>query len=122
MSPVLVIERAGLFLLGAFFVWGGLNHFRIFEDLKAMLAARGWPMPGVIVGLASLWEAGWGGVLAIGRLTPHAAGALMLFVVLASVLLMDFWNQRGEAREQALSGFMTNVGLLGALVIASTLA
>lgn len=122
MNPVLLIEHAGLVLLGAFFVWGGLNHFRIFRDLRNMLAGRGWPLPGTILVLASLWEVGWGAVLASGRLTSHAAGALMLFVVVASLSLLDFWNQEGEAREQALSGFMTNVGLLGGLVIASTLA
>lgn len=122
MNPVLLIEHAGLVLLGAFFVWGGLNHFRIFRDLRAMLAGRGWPLPGTILVLASLWEIGWGGILTSGWLTSHAAGALMLFVVLASLSLLDFWNQEGEAREQALSGFMTNLGLLGGLVIASTLA
>lgn len=122
MNPVLVIEQAGLVLLGGFFLWGGLNHFRIFRDLRAMLAGRGWPLPGTILVLASLWEAGWGAVLASGWMTAHAAGALMLFLVLASLSLLDFWNQEGEAREQALTGFMTNVGLLGGLVIASTLA
>ena len=122
MHPIVLLEHLGLALIGAFFVWGGLNHFRVFREVRTMLADRGWPLPGSILTLASLWEAGAGAVLASGFYTPWAAGALIAFVALASVLLLDFWNQEGEARTAALSGFMVNLALIGGLVLAATLA
>lgn len=119
---MILIEHLGLALIGLFFVWGGLNHFRIFREVRAMLAERGWPAPGVILTLASLWEASAGAILASGFYTVPAAGALIVFVALSSLLLLDFWNQEGEARAVALNGFLLNMALIGGLVLATTLA
>ena len=122
MHPLILIEHLGLALIGLFFVWGGLNHFRIFRDVRTMLADRGWPLPGVFLTVASLWEAVAGAVLASGFYTAWAAAALIVFVLLANVLLQDFWNQEGDAHDAALNGFMINMGLVGGLVLATTLA
>jgi len=122
MHPLVLLEHVGLALIGLFFVWGGFNHFRVFHEVRGMLADRGWPLPGAILTLASLWEAAAGGLLASGFHTAWAAGALILFVALASGLLLDFWNQEGEARSASLNSFMMNLALIGGLVLAATLA
>lgn len=119
MHPLDVLLHIGLALMGGFFVWGGLNHFRIFGDMRAMLAGRGWPAPGVLLTLGSLWEAGWGLVLLSGRMTGWAAAALILFVLTASVTLLDFWNQDGEERQTALNAFLLNLALIGGLMLAA---
>jgi len=118
MHPLILVEHLGLALIGLYFVWGGLNHFRIFREVRAMLAERRWPIPGTILALASIWEAAAGAVLASGFYTVPAASALILFVVLASVLLLDFWNQGSDARTTALNGFLMNMALIGGLVLA----
>lgn len=122
MHPLVLLEHLGLALIGLFFVWGGLNHFRIFREVRAMLVERGWPIPGTILAVSSLWEAIAGAVLATGFYTAWAAGALILFVILASVTLLDFWNQEGEAHTAALNGFMMNLALIGGLILAAGLA
>jgi len=122
MHPLVLLEHVGLALIGLFFVWGGLNHFRVFHEVRGMLADRRWPLPGTILTLASLWEAAAGGLLASGFHTAWAAGALILFVALASGLLLDFWNQEGEARSASINSFMMNLALIGGLVLAATLA
>lgn len=122
MHPLILLEHLGLALIGLFFVWGGLNHFRIFREVRAMLADRGWPLPGTILAVASVWEAAAGAVLASGFLTVEAASALIVFVALASVLLLDFWCQEGEAHAAALNGFLTNMALIGGLILAIALA
>lgn len=122
MHPMILLEHLGLALIGLFFVWGGLNHFRIFSEVRAMLVDRRWPIPGVILAVSSVWEAIAGAVLASGFYTAWAAGALILFVVLASVTLLDFWNQEGEAHTAALNGFMMNLALIGGLILAACLA
>ena len=122
MHPLVILEHLGLGLIGLFFVWGGLNHFRIFREVRAMLMERRWPFPGFVLTLASLWEAVAGGVLASGFYTVWAAVALMVFVVLASVLLLDFWNQKGDARAASLNAFLLNMAVLGGLALAVALA
>ncbi|WP_029086128.1 DoxX family membrane protein [Brevundimonas aveniformis] len=122
MHPLVLVEHLGLALIGLYFVWGGLNHFRIFREVRAMLAERGWPLPGTILVFASLWEAAAGALLASGFHTVWAAGALILFVALANLLLLDFWNQEGEARSASLNGFLVNVAVIGGLVLAIALA
>lgn len=122
MHPLVILEHLGLALIGLFFVWGGLNHFRIFREVRAMLIERHWPLPGFVLTLASLWEAIAGGVLASGFYTLWAAVALIAFVVLASLFLLDFWNQEGDARTASLNAFLLNMAVLGGLVLAVTLA
>ncbi|MBN8551753.1 MAG: DoxX family membrane protein [Caulobacterales bacterium] len=122
MHPLVILEHLGLALIGLFFVWGGLNHFRVFREVRAMLVERGWPFPGTILALASLWEAAAGAVLASGFYTVWAACALILFVALVSFLLLDFWNQADEARAASLNGFLLNVAVTGGLVLAIALA
>ena len=87
-----------------------------------MLVERHWPFPGFILALASLWEAAAGAVLASGFHTTWAALALILFVALASFLLLDFWNQTDEARAASLNAFLLNVAVTGGLVLAIALA
>jgi putative oxidoreductase len=122
MHPLVILEHLGLALIGLFFVWGGLNHFRVFREVRAMLVERHWPFPGFILALASLWEAAAGAVLASGFHTTWAALALILFVALASFLLLDFWNQTDEARAASLNAFLLNVAVTGGLVLAIALA
>ena len=122
MHPLVLIEHLGLALIGLFFVWGGLNHFRIFQEVRAMLVERRWPIPGVLLTVASIWEAVAGAVLASGFYTAWAAGALILFGAVSSLLLLDFWNEEGEARTTGLNAFLLNMALIGGLVLATTLA
>ena len=113
-----MIESLGYLLLGGLFIWAGIDHFRRFEAVKAMLAGRGWPQPGLLLALASGFQIVAGFYLAIGMLRPYAALGLAVFTVAATLLLLDFWRFEGPEREGLRNGFVQNCGVLGGLLVA----
>lgn len=108
----------GYLLLGAPFVWAGIDHFRRFAAVRAMLVARRWPAPGALLAAASAFEIVAGLGLALGVARPPAALLLAGFTMAASLLLLDFWRFEGPEREAMRAGFSVNVGLVGGLLIA----
>lgn len=108
----------GYMLMGGLFVFGGIDHFRRFAGVRAMLTGRGWPFAGAFLAAASVVEIVAGLGLIVGIARPWAALALAAFTVAASLLLLDFWRSAGPEREGKRSGFVVNVGLVGGLLLA----
>ncbi len=108
----------GYLFLGGVFVFAGIDHFRRFAAVKAMLVARNWPAPGPLLALASALQivAGLCVITGVGR--PLAALALAVFTIAATVTLLDFWHFAGPPREGMRSGFIVNFAVLGGLLLA----
>ena len=109
----------GLILIGGVFLLSALSHFREFGPRVAMLSSRGWPAPALLLAAGMALEIVGGGLLILGLLLPIAAGMLILFTVVASVTLLDFWRQPPETRLAARHGFTANVALVGGLLLAA---
>ena len=56
--------------------------------------------------------------LVLGFCIAWAALGLILFTVIASVLLVNFWDKDGEERIALTNAFQTNIGLIGGLMLA----
>jgi putative oxidoreductase len=108
----------GHLLLGGLFVWAGIDHFRRFAEVEAMLAARDWPRPALLLAAASLLQIVAGLGLALDVLRATAALLLAGFTLVATLTLLDFWRFQGEQRAGMRSGFLANLGVLGGLLIA----
>jgi putative oxidoreductase len=54
-----------------------------------------------------------------GFFIAWTALALILFTVVASVMLVNFWDKQGEERIALTNAFQTNIGLIGGLMIAA---
>ena len=54
-----------------------------------------------------------------GFFIAWTALALILFTVVASVMLVNFWDKQGEERIALANAFQTNIGLIGGLMIAA---
>jgi putative oxidoreductase len=57
-------------------------------------------------------------ILGIGR--PYAAAALIAFTIAASVTMLDFWRYSGVERLSLRSAFITNIAIVGGLLVAGT--
>lgn len=110
--------QVGLILIGGVFVWAGVHHFLHFGTMTAWLAGKKWPAPATLLTLGSLLEIAGGLAFIVGFHVPIAAVALIVFTVVASVTLLDFWNQPPETRAAAQNGFTANIALIGGLVLA----
>jgi uncharacterized membrane protein YphA (DoxX/SURF4 family) len=115
-TAALVIGRA---LLGGFFLYNGINHFRNRTMLQGYSAAKGVPYPEVAV-------AGSGAMLVLGGLSVLAGirpklGASLIGAFLMGVTpkMHDFWNvEDAQQRAGEQVNFTKNLGLLGAALMA----
>lgn len=113
--------QLGLILIGGVFVWAGVHHFLHFRTMTVWLASRKWPAPATLLTLGSLLEITGGLAFIVGQYVQIAALALILFTVVASVTLLDFWNQPIETRTAAQNGFTANIALIGGLILACSI-
>jgi len=119
MSADLIV-LAGRILLGGVFVVAGLRHLMIVPVLADAVAARGVPFPRIVLLAGTVFQIGAGLALVLGVFISWAALGLVLFTMVASVLLVNFWDKEGEERIALTNAFQTNIGLIGGLMIAAT--
>lgn len=111
----------GQLLIGALFVYGGLTHFGpASEKIIPLIEARGIPMPRQALYVASVFQLVCGACLMLGVLIVPAALGLVLFTIVASVAMANFWDQPpGEAREMMQNVWASNVAIVGGLLLAA---
>jgi putative oxidoreductase len=125
MDPTLpnALVALGQLLLGALFVYGGINHFFIAPKIVPMIAARGVPFPRLTLYAGSLFQTVCGACLMLGIAVPAAALGLVAFTIAASVMLVNFWDlPQGEPREMLKGVFASNTAIVGGLLIAAAQA
>jgi len=106
---------AGKILLGGYFAFSGLNHFMNTHQMSGWVKSKGLPKPNILVYLSGLvLSAGGLGIIA-GAYPVLSIAVVSAFLVAANVLMHDFWNLE-EGREEQMTHFLKNVGLLGALL------
>ena len=110
----------GRFLLGGLYVAGGIKHFFIMDSVLDMMKARGVPFPKLVLIAGSIFQFICGLLFMLGISMPLAAAGLIIFTVAASVMLLNFWDlDPGAAREGFMNAFLTNLALVGGLLIAA---
>ncbi|MES2626352.1 MAG: DoxX family protein [Pseudomonadota bacterium] len=110
---------AGRLLLGGLFVVGGIHHMFAIPALTNMIAARGIPMPKAVLLLGTFWQTIAGLAFMVGAYTFWSAWALIVFTIVATVLLVNFWTLEGDARESAIRTCQSNCAIVGGLLIAA---
>ena len=113
---LLVLGRA---LLGGLFVVGGIRHLFILPIVTAAIAARGIPTPSLVLLAGTAFEVVAGVLLLLGLFVPWVSLGLAAFTVAASVMLVNFWDMEGPAREAARSSFQSNLAIVGGLFVAA---
>ena len=106
----------GRFLLGGIFVFGGTRHLFILPPIAQAMAQRGVPAPRLVLLSGTVFQIAAGLLLMLGIVVPIAALGLVVFTIAASVMLLNFWSMEGPAREGALNGWVSNLGVVGGLV------
>ena len=118
MSADLVV-LVGRILLGGIFVIAGLRHLMIVPILTGAVGARGLPFPRALVLAGTGFQIAAGLTLMYGLFVAWAALGLILFTIVASIMLVNFWDKEGEERIALTNAFQTNVGLIGGLMLAA---
>ncbi len=116
-APILWI--VGRVLLGGLFVIGGAHHFFKLPSIASAMIARGVPAAGFVLIVGSVFQIAAGALLMLGLYAGLASLGLVLFTVVASIMFLNFWSLEGSARQAALTGFQTNMAIIGGLLIAA---
>lgn len=112
-----VLLVLGRFLLGGLFVYGGVHHLFAIPALTEAIAARGVPAPRLVLLVGSAFQFVAGLLLILGLFVAPAALALVLFTLTASVMLVNFWDMEGPARDAAVNVWLSNLAIVGGLLI-----
>jgi len=104
----------GRLLFGGVLAFNGLNHFLDSDSMAGYADAKGVPAAGLMVPFTGglLLFGGLG--IAAGVVPPLAAGALIVFLVVTTPLMHDFWAVPDEQKQGEMINFLKNVAMTGA--------
>ena len=106
---------AGRVILGGFFVYNGINHFKSKQAMAGYSAAKGLPQPELAVTSSGALMIAAGASLILGYKPKFGAFAIAAFLASASPLFHDFWNASDpQAKQNEMINFSKNLALLGA--------
>lgn len=112
----------GRILLGGLFVTAGLQHFFEFGPLADHLASRRVPLPQVALLLGTAFQIFAGLGLMFGFYLFQASIGLAVFTLVASALMLNFWDLDGEPRRSARQIWQSNLAIIGGLLISAAYA
>lgn len=107
----------GHLLIGGVFVFAGLRNVANRGPLTGLLAARGAPLPGLLLWAGIVLQIAAGLLVMTGVWTGPAALSLLAFLAVATVLFHNFWDHQGLERASRINGLASNVALAGAFLL-----
>ncbi|MBY3238804.1 DoxX family protein [Rhizobium laguerreae] len=114
-----VMLALGRLLLGGLYVAGGVHHFFVIVPLTDAIEARGVPFAKGVLVFGSMFQIVAGILLMFGLFVTAAAFGLIIFTLAATVMLLNFWDMQGTARDSAINSWKTNLAIIGGLLIAA---
>jgi putative oxidoreductase len=114
-----ILWLVGRLLLGGLFVFGGVHHLFNVAALTQAVAARGVPAAKFVLLAGTGLQTVAGLALMFDVCTLWAAVSLILFTIAASVLLVNFWDMQGPARDGAIKTWQSNLAIVGGLLVAA---
>jgi putative oxidoreductase len=117
MIPLLV--ATGRVLLGFLFVAGGIRHIILFSAIAKDMNKMGLPLPRFTLAAGTAFQITAGTLLALGMFVFPAALGLIAFTIVASVMMLPFWSMQGDGRTSAYLNWLSNVGIVGGLLLAA---
>ena len=117
-----ILLTLGRILLGGLFVFGGVHHFFILDLLTEVLRKRGVPMPWLVLIAGSIFQLVAGLLLMLGLFVAPTALGLIIFTLAASVMMCNFWNMSGAERDAMQNVWLSNLAIIGGLLIAASQA
>ncbi len=107
----------GRVLIGAAFLVSGVRIAIGLRMLSLLLTSKRVPQPMFVAGCGAAIEIVLGILVIAGIWLTPVALLLALFVVAATIMVHDFWNQKGVARLQDENVVISNVIIVGGLLV-----
>ncbi len=109
------IVLVGRILLGGFFIYSGINHFRGLNMMSGYAASKGIPYPKLAIGGTGVLLLIGGLSILLGYQPVIGVAAVVLFFVGVTPMMHAFWKVSDpQAKAMERVQFTKNVALLGA--------
>ncbi len=106
----------GRLLISLIFIASGVNKIINFQTVMAGMAAKGLPMPDILLPAVIALELGGALALIFGLLVQPAALILAAFAVAAGVLYHNFWAVEPAQFMNQMNHFLKNIAIAGGLI------
>ena len=107
----------GRLFLGAHFFIAGVRNFMNFAVWIPRMEARGVPQPKLALIFAFAVQTAGGALVATGLRSAVGAAALIAFTIGATIAWHNFWDYAGEERRVHINYCLTNMALIGGLLL-----
>ena len=107
---------AGRLLLSVLFFQSGWHKIADFAGNARVMAAKGIPLPEVLLALTIVLVVGGGLMILFGWYARWAAAALFAWMIPVTLLYHDFWTAEPAQVFNQTTHFMKNLAIMGALL------
>lgn len=107
----------GRLFLGAHFFISGIRNLGILELWTMRMVGRGVPQARMALIVGFVVQTLGGASVALGLWPALGGAALILFTITATVLWHNFWDHTGDERRVHINFNLTNMALIGALLM-----
>ncbi|MEW5900073.1 MAG: DoxX family protein [Acidobacteriota bacterium] len=114
MSIVFLIGRV---IVGAYYLYNGVNHFLKFSSLVEYAKFKGVQAPEVAVAGSGLLLLIAGFTLLLGFHPEVGVAALVLFFIPVTFMMHNFWAAAAEQKMAETVNFAKNMALLGSALM-----
>ena len=114
------LDTAGRFLIVGFFLIVGIRNLsrHQVEDHIKRLTLAGTPMPAAVFWVGTVLEFVGCALLLLNWYPAIGALCLILFTVLATALLLRFWEMDDPMKRIGMqNGFLANIAVVGGLIL-----
>jgi putative oxidoreductase len=111
-----LLVLVGRLLIGCAFLVSGIRLLKYLPMVSGMLAAKGVPYPRFVAAAGGVFEVVMGLIAMSGVWFPAVAIALAVFIVAATMMAHDFWNEEGMQRFADINAVIANTIIVGALL------
>ncbi len=107
----------GRLIVGAYYLYNGINLFLKIGQLAAYVKSKGVPAPEIAVAVAGLLLLLAGITLLLGYKPEVGVAALVLFFVPVTIIMHNFWAVPADQKAMQLIQFTKNFALLGSALM-----
>jgi len=112
-----VLFLIGRVLVGTFYIMNGINHFTKSRTMAGYAKSKKVPFPEFFVFLTGLMLILGGASLLLGYYPILGIALIVVFLVITSLFMHNFWAVPQEQRMSEMINFMKNIALAGSTLM-----
>jgi putative oxidoreductase len=112
-----IVSLFGRVLLSAIFIFAGFSKLFAFHTFAGMLAAKGFPLATIAMGVAVAIEVLGGLAILAGFKAKLTAWIVFLYLIPTTLVFHNFWTMQGMMRMDNQVHFMKNLAIMGGLLL-----